>query len=217
MSTTDTSTPIISFNEFSVPGQMKIFPESSFLKQRRAPRLPAPAKVRAYNEESDIIRTTSFDRPLPIIFLSLGLLINYGNNFTILKTLTQKIVSLYISLIEGVTLQERWCNKNEDERRAICKELKKMAKALRALEQDKHDRFFWRLGKQLLNDIFLAYRPDLRGPFVGLNAVQQFQDACGIEIDSEVPIVFTHDDLVLPNVILSLGRNPKVAAIIDWG
>jgi Phosphotransferase enzyme family len=59
--------------------------------------------------------------------------------------------------------------------------------------------------------------PELAGPFQGENAVQQFQDACGIEISSEAPIVFTHNDLVPPNILLSLGPNPNVAAIIDWG
>ncbi|KAI1991107.1 hypothetical protein LOZ51_004639 [Ophidiomyces ophidiicola] len=73
------------------------------------------------------------------------------------------------------------------------------------------------LGKQSLNDIFLACHPELTGPFQGANAVQQFQDACGIEISSDVPIIFTHDDLVPPNILLSRGPNPKVAAVIDWG
>ena len=29
--------------------------------------------------------------------------------------------------------------------------------------------------------------------------------------------MFTHDDLVPPNIILSPGPNPKVVAILDWG
>lgn len=32
-----------------------------------------------------------------------------------------------------------------------------------------------------------------------------------------MPVVFTHNDLVPPNILLSPGPNPKVAAIIDWG
>ena len=77
--------------------------------------------------------------------------------------------------------------------------------------------FIGSLGKQPLNKIFLVYHPELTGPFQGANAVQHFQDACGIEIGGEVPIVFTHDDFVPPNILLSPGPNPKVAAIIDWG
>lgn len=59
--------------------------------------------------------------------------------------------------------------------------------------------------------------PELVGPFQGVNAVQQFQDACRIEISDDTPVMFTHNDLVAPNILLSPGSNPKVAAIIDWG
>ena len=75
------------------------------------------------------------------------------------------------------------------------------------------------LGKQPLNDVFILHESELRGPFQGANAVQQFQDACGIEIDTEhqqIPIVFTHDDLVAPNILLSAGPSPSVVGIIDW-
>ncbi|KAK2035760.1 phosphotransferase enzyme family protein [Colletotrichum somersetense] len=240
MSTAETSSPITGVDGFSVSDQMKIFPGSSFFKERRAPTLPTPAEVRARNKESGNTRAPSFDRPPPVTFPSLGLLVKYGGNVTILEAETQMMVHeqrqgkipvpeifgwaeddgqrfIYMSLIEGVTLQEIWCNTNENERRVICGELKEMVRALRALEQDSHDRFVGSLGKKPLNEIFLACRPDLRGPFIGTNAVQQFQDACGIEIDGDAPIVFTHDDLVPPNIILSRGKNPKVAAIIDWG
>jgi Phosphotransferase enzyme family len=77
--------------------------------------------------------------------------------------------------------------------------------------------FIGSLGKQPLNEIFLMWHPELTGPFQGANAVQQFQEACGINIGGEVPIVFTHDDLVPPNILLSPGPSPKVAAIVDWG
>ncbi|KAG9233560.1 hypothetical protein BJ875DRAFT_378417, partial [Amylocarpus encephaloides] len=73
------------------------------------------------------------------------------------------------------------------------------------------------LGKRPLNDIFLACHPELAGPFGGAKAIRQLQDACGIEISSEAPMVFTHNDLVPPNVLLSPGPNPKVTAIIDCG
>lgn len=73
------------------------------------------------------------------------------------------------------------------------------------------------LDNQPLNDIFVSGHRDLAGPFHGADAVQKFQNGCDIEIDGEVPVVFTHDDLVPPNILLSPGTNPVVAAIIDWG
>jgi aminoglycoside phosphotransferase len=48
---------------------------------------------------------------------------------------------IYMSLIEDKTLQERWSNMNNNERRAICEELKHLVKAWRDLEQDRHDRY----------------------------------------------------------------------------
>jgi hypothetical protein len=58
--------------------------------------------------------------------------------------------------------------------------------------------------------------PDFVGPFGGTNAAQQCQDVCGIEINTQVPIVFTHDYFVAPNILLSPGPNSKVTMIIDW-
>lgn len=72
-------------------------------------------------------------------------------------------------------------------------------------------------GNTPLNDIMVFHRPELRGPWEGENALQQFQEACGIEINVDVPIVFTHSDLVAPNIMLSPGPNPRVAAVVDWG
>ncbi|KAI1949003.1 hypothetical protein LOZ12_002726 [Ophidiomyces ophidiicola] len=224
----------------SVSNQMQIFPKSSFFKERRAPALPTPARIRAINKKLDNIRTASFNRPPPVMISSLGLFVKYGADVTIVEAQTQMMVReklqgqvpvpevfgwaedggqrfIYMSLVEGETLQERWSDMSNNERRAICKELKHLVKTWRALGQDGHDRYISSLGKQSLNDIFLACHPELTGPFQGANTIQQFQDACGIEISSDVPIIFTHDDLVPPNILLSRGPNPKVAAVIDWG
>lgn len=73
------------------------------------------------------------------------------------------------------------------------------------------------LDDQPLNDIFLAGHQELAGPFHGTDAVQKLQDGCDIEINGEVPVVFTHADLVPPNILLSPGPNPVVAAVLDWG
>ncbi|PNH40487.1 hypothetical protein VD0004_g6525 [Verticillium dahliae] len=72
------------------------------------------------------------------------------------------------------------------------------------------------IGTRPLRDIFLVYRPELVGPFQGGNAAQQFQDVCGIDISCEIPVVFSHSDLIPPNALLSRGPSPKVAAVIDW-
>lgn len=71
-------------------------------------------------------------------------------------------------------------------------------------------------GRRPLNDIFIQDRPDLKGPFVGPDAVQQFHETCDIDISNDERVVFTHNDFCPPNIILTPGNNPRVAAIIDW-
>lgn len=71
-------------------------------------------------------------------------------------------------------------------------------------------------GKRPLNEILFQYRPDSAGPFEGPNAIAKFHAACGIDISQQGPTVFTHADLVAPNILLSKGSNPTVVAIIDW-
>lgn len=46
--------------------------------------------------------------------------------------------------------------------------------------------------------------------------MREFHDACGIEIEEDTPICFTHNDLCPPNILISKGPNPKVVGIIDW-
>ena len=69
MSTVNTSELSIGL-DFSASSQMKIFPKCSFFKEGRALILPSPAEIRPINKESGI---TSFNRPPPVIFPSMGL------------------------------------------------------------------------------------------------------------------------------------------------
>lgn len=67
-----------------------------------------------------------------------------------------------------------------------------------------------------LNDILLKNSSNLHGPWEASDAVRLFQEACYIDLEDEVPIAFTHGDLVPCNILVTRGENPKVAAIIDW-
>lgn len=238
--------------------RIKIFAESSFIKKRRASNLPAPAAVRAISLTSGDLWASSFNRPRSVRIPSLGLMVRYGGDVTLREVSTQRMVHeqllgqvpipevlawtededqgfIYMSLIEGDTLEQRWNDLNETERQAICAELKPMVKAWRALKQDGQEPFVgkWQpqtsatwpnmttfltgsIGTRPLRDIFLVYRPELVGPFQGGNAAQQFQDVCGIDISCEIPVVFSHSDLIPPNALVSRGPSPKVAAVIDW-
>ncbi|RDW93784.1 aminoglycoside phosphotransferase family protein [Aspergillus mulundensis] len=218
----------------------KTFLESSFFLEGRMPTLPSPADVRAINEKSGDIRATSFNRPPPVTFPSLGLLVKYGADTTVAEAETQIMiythlkdrvpvpevfgwteddgqVFIYMSLVEGETLEQRWGSLTAEERDSICVELSGMVTAWRSLEQDGQDRYIGSLNKQPLNEIFLSGHSDLAGPFIGTDAVKHFQNACDIEIDEEVAVVFTHADLVPSNILLSPGSSPRIAAILDWG
>ncbi|KAM5359971.1 hypothetical protein ACJZ2D_014065 [Fusarium nematophilum] len=218
----------------------KVFPQSSFFKDGRAPTLPSPAEVRALNEASGHYRATSFRRPPPVTIASLGLVVKYGADVTIAEAETQVMMRqqlqdsvptpevfgwtedegqrfIYMALVEGETLQSRFGSMNESERQSVCKELRSMVNAWRALSQDESDKHIGSFGKSPLNDIFIDGRSELAGPFLGADAAQGFHDACGIDINGDTPIVFTHNDLCPPNILLSIGPDPTVVAILDWG
>jgi aminoglycoside phosphotransferase len=71
-------------------------------------------------------------------------------------------------------------------------------------------------GRQPINDIFLNGRPKLLGPFQGQDAVQQLHELYQLNIRNDEAIVFTHNDITLPNIMVTRDSTPKVAAIIDW-
>lgn len=143
---------------------MKVFPESSFFREQRASALPSPAEVRALNEASGDDRAASFDWPCPVIIPSLGLFIKYGASVPVTEAETQVLVRelmqgkvpvpevfgwtedggqrfIYMSLIEGDTLQSRFGTMDESERQTVCQELRGMVNAWRILTQDTNDTY----------------------------------------------------------------------------
>lgn len=140
--------------------------DSSFSREHRASTLPTPAEVRAINKESGNIRGASFNRPPPVKFPSLGLIVKYGADTTIIEAETQYMVYkqlkgkvpipevfgwtedggqifIYMSLIGGETLEQRWGALNKEGREAVCKELNGMAKAWRSLEHPDHNQVLY--------------------------------------------------------------------------
>ncbi|UNI21190.1 hypothetical protein JDV02_007201 [Purpureocillium takamizusanense] len=216
------------------------FTESSFFKERPTWKLPSPAEIRALNKESGNRRAEELSRPSPVTVPSLGLFVKYGADVTVAEVETQIRMRellqgrvpipevfgwaddggqrfIYMSLVDGDTLQARWGGMSEGERVAVCQELRSMVAAWRALPQEGCEPYVGSLGQRRLNDILLWYRPNFAGPFLGADAVSQFHDACGIMIDENVPITFAHADICPPNVLLTEGADPKVASVIDWG
>ncbi|KAJ4413982.1 hypothetical protein N0V82_008192 [Gnomoniopsis sp. IMI 355080] len=236
--------------DFSVSSNTSVvtFPESSFFMEQRAPALPSPAQIRASNQKTGHPRATDFDRPVPVSIPSLGLFVKYGGDVTSTEADTQIFVReqlrqsdhpvpipevfgyaedggqrfIYMALMEGKTLQERFAKLTEMELQAICAELKGMVDAWRrVLKQDPADLYIAKttgsVGKRPLNDYLFDTDPHEAGPFLGPAAAQDFHKACDIHIFGPEPVVFTHDDLCPPNILISEGPEPKVTAIIDFG
>lgn len=238
--------------------------ESSFFKEQRASALPSPAEVRALNRQ-----TGRGLRPVPVSIPSLGLLVKYGQDVTFTEVETQVFIHeqlrnhhvptpevfgyaedegqrfIYMALMEGDSLQERFAKLTEVERRAVCAELRGMVDTWRrVLEQDQADLYIGNehpllktsvlfcffpltrclanlsqpgsIGKRPLNDYLFGNHPNEAGPFLGPDAVQNFHKACHIQIFGHEPVVFTHNDLCLPNILISQDPDPKVTAILDF-
>lgn len=136
----------------------KIIIESSFFRENQASTLPTPGEVRAINNASGGFFCTNFRRPRPVRFPSLGLIVKYGSDITVTEAETQIMlhtqlkgkvpipevfgwtedggqIFIYMALIDGETLEQRWAALNEEERVAVCRQLNGMVKAWRALEK----------------------------------------------------------------------------------
>ena len=182
---------------------MKTFPESSFFQVGRAPALPSPGEVRDLNLKTGNVAATSLNYPPPVVIPSLGLVVKYGLSVSIVEAQTQIMLReefhgripipeifgwteddgqtfIYMSLIEGDTLADRWGGLSDGEKRAICEELHRFVELLRTLEQDPRDKYVGELiydlmagTMKLINDIrqprqestdgYLRYRPSGTG------------------------------------------------------
>ncbi|UNI16622.1 hypothetical protein JDV02_003045 [Purpureocillium takamizusanense] len=204
------------------------------------PALPSPAEIRALNRLLNTKRGTSYRRPPPVRIPPLGLFVKYGADVTVAEAITQTWVRdqlrglitvpevfgwtqdggqtfIYMSLVEGIPLNQAWTRLSNEAKRDVCGELRQAVAAWRSLEQGRHDHYVGKLNKQPLNDTILRYRPKLTGPFQGAEAVQQLQEACDIHIGTDEQTAFTHNSLVAPNILLSPGPQPHVAAVVGWG
>jgi aminoglycoside phosphotransferase len=140
---------------------------------------------------------------------------------------------IYMELVEGVALYEVWGRLGEPDRLGICEELRAMIQAWRALKQLEDPPYIGKLdiltlygfnltrsvgsyGRQPINDIHLNHRPELVGPFQGQDAVQQLHERYQLDIRNDEAIVFTHNDITPPNIMVTRDPTPRVAAIIDW-
>ena len=134
-----------------------VFKDSSFFKTTNA-KLPIPAQVRADAAQWNDLSQTSSSRPPPVYYRNSNLLVKYGSQITLAEGqclwlmrhfLAQDVpvpeiygwskdgdeTFLYMELIEGDTLEYRWDSLTQEERTAICAQLRRMTSAWRGLRQ----------------------------------------------------------------------------------
>ncbi|EGE05001.1 phosphotransferase enzyme family protein [Trichophyton equinum CBS 127.97] len=239
------------------------FLESSFFS-RNSPEaaLPSPANVR---EQSAIQNPTSHvggDYGFkPVRYEHLGLIVKFGRApevtvaegqllWALRRTLPTVPVPevygwthdngqvfIYMELIKGVTLEQRWQYLGPAERVAICEQLRDIILDYRRLRHAPGDFFLGHINREPLGDvIFTNARLPPAGPF---NSVVQLHDWLTMAIKtrirplwpgkelSEIPdpyrsrlpddakVVFTHSDLHPSNIMVSETSN-KIIAVIDW-
>jgi hypothetical protein len=158
MSSTSETLPILS-PSILPSGQNVVFKDSSFFTRPDTPSaLPSPAQVRA------AALPGRGRRPLPVAFPTLNLLVKYGPEITIaegqclwaIRHLLHDLVPvpevygwcedegvtfIYMELIDGVTLEERWPDLSTTERQDICQQLRVMVDSMRTLRQPADDQF----------------------------------------------------------------------------
>ena len=154
-----TSKPRISVSWLPSATKLEMdFLDSSFFQNHDPHKhLPKPQEVRALSGKPSA-------QPDPVRFEELGLIVKFGPHVTVEEALCiwairrvlhdsvpvpevygwrvdGREVFIYMELIRGDTLMERWDALSDDDRISICDQLRKMTTSFRRLEQDPKDIF----------------------------------------------------------------------------
>ncbi|KAK3290383.1 kinase-like domain-containing protein [Chaetomium fimeti] len=246
------------------PTDQAIFFESSFFS-RNGPgaELPTPADIRARSNIQDPGVRHEASRIPPVRYEELGLIVKFGGPpcvtvdegqclWALRHALPQVPVPeiygwthdggqvfIYMELVPGATLEQRWDSLNEAEREGICEQLRTILSELRNVRHGPGEFFVGRINYQPLSDIiFETPRNDPPGgPF---HSVAEFHDwmsilirtgfeqhwpgkkpselpdPCRERLPDDAPVVFTHGDLHPSNIMVSADSPCKVVAIVDW-
>lgn len=140
------------------------FTETSYFKSNKT--LPTPAaikaKAKALSEHPD--KTITFHRPRPVIFADLNLLVKFGKCVSVSEAVCLRavkrtfgdglipvpvlevfgwrsegddaVVFIYMELIRGDSLHDRWDSLSDEDRTSVCNQLRPMIDPLRQVEQD---------------------------------------------------------------------------------
>ena len=243
----------LAFSPSLLPGSHdQSFSRSSFFRTGPTmPQLPTPERVRA---QAALQKPAHRKPATPVVFSDLNLFVKYGGNTSIIDGQCQwmiwtylgnKIpvpevygwcqdgeeVFIYMELIQGCTLEQRWDRLFERERFNICDQLRNMVAALREIKQGPGESHIGSITSGPLEDIVFEGRRV--GPFADTHSFNDFftqpnwggppasqtpEDVHPMRAGlPDVPIRFAHSDLHRSNIMItSEGQHPRVLAIIDW-
>lgn len=154
-----------------------VFRESSFFK-RPMSELPSPEEIRKKDIEVNSFRART-QRPPPILFEELGLVVKYGSAITIAEAQclwyfnrymkdtvpTPELFAwfqddgetfIYMDYVDGDTSEDAWPSLNPEEQDSICEQLRKCVEAWRSLRQETEPYFVGHIGRQEVGDIILS-------------------------------------------------------------
>jgi len=174
-------------------------------------------------------------RPQPARFPSLGLIVKFGSYVSVTEgqclfilqhekglrvpevygwTTKDGIVYLYMELIRGVTLEERWPSLSRTSKEAVARQLNRMITHLRSIEADPSDMYVGCIGRKPLQEILFVSYPTIPGPFPSVADFHDFYSRPAklppeitiperAQLPDDSPIRFTHGDLHPSNIIVS--------------
>ncbi|KAK4129880.1 kinase-like protein [Trichocladium antarcticum] len=246
------------------PAERAAFLESSFFS-RNGPgaELPSPTDVRARSAIQNPGAQQRTYRIPPVRYEELGLIVKFGRAPRVTVEEGQCLwalrhalpevpvpevygwthdddqVFIYMELVQGVSLEQRWESLNEVEREGVCQQLLVMLSELRKVQHATGEFFLGRLNRQPPSDIIFE-SPRNNPPGGPFHSVAEFHDwlsiliRTGLEqhwpgkkpseipdpgrehLPDDAPVVLTHGDLHPSNIMVSTDTPCEVVSIIDW-
>lgn len=194
--------------------ESELFRNSSFFNKNDGSSLPTPTEVREWAIKSG---TYQLNRPPPVRFPKLGLLVKFGAEITIaegqclwaIRRLLPSVpvpevygwcrdgnqVFIYMELIQGETLEKSWSELSMRNKDAVCLQLKEIIGCLGQFRQPADDRF---IGNVFLNFenmyLFSKLKVSITGQ-IGRQPLQDiiFADSCNTPETTFSSVAVFHD------------------------